>query len=117
GGPEKLFQRAESSACFGREIALLYTHAHVRYAEAMARCGDGEALFAALLQANPIAIRERVPSARLRQAFSYTTSVDADFPDRYQAAARYAEVMGGRVPVEGGWRVYSSGPGIYLRIV
>jgi 1,2-beta-oligoglucan phosphorylase len=117
GGPEHLFQRAESSACFGREIALLYTHAHLRYAEAMARCGDGEALFTALLQANPIAIRERVASARLRQAFSYTTSVDADFLDRYEAATRYREVMAGRVPLEGGWRVYSSGPGIYLRLV
>ncbi len=117
GGPERLFQRAESSACFGREIALLYTHAHLRYAEAMARCGDGEALFQALQQANPIAIRERVPSARLRQACCYTTSVDADLADRYEAAARYGEVMAGRVPLEGGWRVYSSGPGIYLRLV
>jgi cellobiose phosphorylase len=117
GGPEKLFQRAESSAAFLREIALLYTHSHLRYAEAMARVGDGEALFRALLQANPIAIRERVPTAGLRQAFSYTTSVDADLPDRYQAAARYGEVMAGRVPLEGGWRVYSSGPGIYVRLV
>lgn len=117
GGPEHHFQRAESSACFGREIALLYTHAHLRYAEAMARCGDGEALFQALQQANPIAIRERVPSARPRQACCYTTSVDADLADRYEAAARYREVMAGRVPLEGGWRVYSSGPGIYLRLV
>jgi cellobiose phosphorylase len=117
GGPEKLFQRAESSAAFLREIALLYTHAHLRYAEAMARVGDGEALLQALLQANPIAIRERVPTARLRQAFSYTTSVDADFADRYEAAARYGEVMAGRLPLEGGWRVYSSGPGIYVRLV
>jgi cellobiose phosphorylase len=117
GGPEERFQRAESSAYFGREIALLYTHAHLRYAEAMACCGDGEALFHALQQANPIAIGERVPSARPRQACCYTTSVDADLADRYQAAARYRDVMAGRVPLEGGWRVYSSGPGIYLRLV
>jgi 1,2-beta-oligoglucan phosphorylase len=117
GGPEHLFQRAESSACFGREIALLYTHAHLRYAEAMARCGDGEALFSALQLANPIAIRARVPIARARQSFSYTTSVDADLLDRYEAAAHYPEVMAGRVPVQGGWRVYSSGPGIYVRLV
>ena len=25
--------------------------------------------------------------------------------------------MAGRVPLEGGWRVYSSGPGIYVRLV
>ncbi len=117
GGPERLFQRAESSACFGREIALLYTHAHLRYAEAMARCGDGDALFSALQRANPIGIRERVPESRARQACSYTTSVDADLCDRYEAAARYSEVKAGRVPLEGGWRVYSSGPGIYLRLV
>ena len=117
GGLEHLFQRAESSAAFLREIALLYTHSHLRYAEAMWRCGDGEALFSALLQANPIAIHERVPMSRLRQAFSYTTSVDADFADRYEAAARYGEVKAGRAPLEGGWRVYSSGPGIYVRLV
>jgi len=33
----KHFQRAESAAFFGREIALMYTHAHLRYAEALAR--------------------------------------------------------------------------------
>jgi cellobiose phosphorylase len=95
----------------------MYTHAHLRYAEAMARWGDGDALFRALQQANPIGIRARVPSARPRQASCYTTSSDADFADRYEAAARYGEVMEGRVPLEGGWRVYSSGPGIFLRLV
>ena len=37
GGTERLFKRAESAANFGREIGLLYTHAHIRYVEAMAR--------------------------------------------------------------------------------
>ena len=44
----------------------MYTHAHLRYAGALARVGDGPGLLAAL---------------------------------------------------EGGWRVYSSGPGLYLRLV
>jgi len=117
GGPERQFQRAESSAYFGREIALMYTHAHLRYADAVARWGDGDALFHALQQANPIGLRARVPSARPRQSSCYTTSSDADFADRYEAAARYGEVMSGTVPLDGGWRVYSSGPGIFVRLV
>ena len=36
GGPQRLFQRAETSTFFGREIGLMYMHAHLRYAEAMA---------------------------------------------------------------------------------
>ena len=59
----------------------------------------------------------RVPSARPRQSTCYYSSSDATFTDRYEAAARYGEVMAGAVPLEGGWRVYSSGPGIFLRLV
>ena len=36
GGAQRFFQRAESSTFFGREIGLMYMHAHLRYAEAMA---------------------------------------------------------------------------------
>ncbi|MGH7000540.1 MAG: GH36-type glycosyl hydrolase domain-containing protein, partial [Stellaceae bacterium] len=36
GGPQFMFRRAESSSFFGREIGLMYVHAHLRYAEAMA---------------------------------------------------------------------------------
>ena len=57
GGPLKFFQRAESASFFGREIGLMYTHAHLRYAEALARYGDAEGFFLALGQANPIGIR------------------------------------------------------------
>jgi cellobiose phosphorylase len=117
GGPQRHFQRAESSAYFGREMALMYTHAHLRHAEAMARLGDGEALFTALCQANPIGLRERVAMARPRQASCYVSSSDAVCADRYEAAARYDDVKAGQVPLEAGWRVYSSGPGIYLRLV
>jgi cellobiose phosphorylase len=39
GGTERTFRRAESAAFFGREIGLMYTHAHLRYAEAMAVLG------------------------------------------------------------------------------
>lgn len=117
GGPMKHFQRAESAAFFGREIALMYTHAHLRYAEALARFGDAEGFFHALCQANPIGIRSLVPGATLRQANCYYSSSDAAFQDRYQAFAEYGRVKSGEVPLDGGWRVYSSGPGIWTRLM
>jgi cellobiose phosphorylase len=117
GGPQRYFQRAESSTFFGREIGIMYTHAHLRYAEAMARYGDADAFFLALRQANPIGARAVVPPARLRQANCYHSSSDALFADRYEASSAYAKVKTGEVPFEGGWRVYSSGAGIAVRLI
>jgi cellobiose phosphorylase len=117
GGPQRQFQRAEASTFFGREIGIMYTHAHLRYAEAMAHYGDAEAFFEALRRAHPIGIRTVVPTAAPRQATCYYSSSDAVVADRYEAAERYADVRAGRVPFEGGWRVYSSGAGIALRLV
>jgi cellobiose phosphorylase len=117
GGRMHLFQRAETATFFGREIGVMYMHAHLRYAEAMARFGDADALFLALRQMNPIGLREVVPIARPRQANCYASSSDACFRDREEASARYGELLAGRVPVEAGWRVYSSGAGIALRLV
>ena len=117
GGPMEVFQRAEASTFFGREIGIMYTHAHLRYAEALARHGDAERLLKALALANPIGVTERVPNARPRQSTCYYSSSDAAFADRYEAAEHYREVMDATVPLEGGWRVYSSGPGIFLRLV
>jgi len=117
GGPMEVFKRAEASTFFGREIGLMYTHAHLRYAEALARHGDAEQFLHALALANPIGVTERVPGGRPRQSTCYYSSSDAAFADRYEAAERYGEVMQSRVPLEGGWRVYSSGPGIFLRLI
>ena len=117
GGPQKYFQRAESASFFGREIGIMYTHAHLRYCEALARFGDADAFFHALSQINPIAIREIVPSATLRQANCYYSSSDAAFADRYEAFDEYDKVKRGEVPLEGGWRVYSSGAGISVRLI
>jgi cellobiose phosphorylase len=117
GGVQRIFQRAESSSFFGREIGLMYVHAHLRYAEAMARYGDADAFWLALRKAVPIGIRDVVPSARLRQANCYSSSSDPGFADRYQAQERYAEVKSGAIPFEGGWRVYSSGAGIAFRLI
>src|SRR5262245_12111826 len=112
GGPQEHFQRAESSTFFGREIGIMYTHAHLRYAEAMARWGDADAFFEALRRAHPIAIASVIATAAPRQANCYYSSSDAVVADRYEAASRYADVRAGRVSFEGGWRVYSSGAGI-----
>jgi cellobiose phosphorylase len=117
GGTQKYFQRAESASFFGREIGLMYMHAHLRYAEALARYGDAEGFFRALCQVNPIGIRTLVPRATLRQANCYYSSSDASFSDRYQAFVEYERVKKGEVPLDGGWRVYSSGPGIWTRLM
>jgi CRISPR-associated protein Csx3 len=117
GGPQKLFQRAESATYFGREIGLMYMHAHLRYAQALAHVGDAEGFFRALCQANPIAIRSLIPSATLRQANCYYSSSDATFADRYRASEEYGRVKDGSIPLEGGWRVYSSGAGIALGLI
>jgi cellobiose phosphorylase len=117
GGPQRFFQRAESSAFFGREIGLMYVHAHLRYAEAMAHVGDAEAFFLALRQANPFSMRSTVPIAALRQSNCYYSSSDPVFADRYEAYARYSDVKRGTVPLQGGWRVYSSGAGISLHLI
>lgn len=117
GGPQTLFQRAESSSYFGREIGLMYTHAHLRYAEALAHAGRAEPFWHALNLAHPVDLKQRVPSAAPRQANCYYSSSDAAFADRYQASADYARALAGQVPLEGGWRVYSSGAGIALGLV
>jgi cellobiose phosphorylase len=117
GGPEHIFRRAESGANFGREIGLMYVHAHLRYAEAMAMLGEAEALWDALVKANPIAVGDHVAHAALRQRNAYFSSSDAAFRDRYQASAEWGMVMKGEIPVEGGWRIYSSGPGLYANML
>jgi cellobiose phosphorylase len=117
GGRQRLFQRAETATFFGREIGLMYTHAHLRFAQALAHVGDAEGFFQALCQANPIAIASVVPRATLRQANCYYSSSDTAFVDRYQASAEYARVTQGTIDLDGGWRVYSSGAGISLGLI
>jgi cellobiose phosphorylase len=117
GGEEQVFRRSESAAFFGREIGLQYVHAHLRYAEALAMMGRADELWHALRVVNPIAVTQVVPNARLRQRNCYFSSSDAAFADRYEASRDYEKLRRGEVPVDGGWRVYSSGPGIYTNIV
>jgi 1,2-beta-oligoglucan phosphorylase len=58
-----------------------------------------------------------VPAAALRQANCYYSSSDAAFADRYEALAHYDRVKTGEVALEGGWRIYSSGAGIAMRLM
>ena len=117
GGREHLFKRAETAANVGREIGLQYVHAHLRYAEALAKAGDADDLWWALQVVNPVGLAEVLPHAAARQSNVYFSSSDADYPDRVQAAARWAELRDGTVAVRGGWRLYSSGPGLFLHKV
>jgi len=117
GGPMTIFQRAESSSFFGREIGNMYTHAHLRYAEALWHFGDAEGFFAALSKAVPIDLQAWVAPATRRQANCYYSSSDAAFRDRYQAYDEYDRALNGDIALEGGWRVYSSGAGIATSLI
>ena len=117
GGPQMIFRRAESASFFGREIGLMYTHAHLRYAEAMSALGDSGTLFDALDIVNPISIGDRMSQALPRQRNAFFSSSDADFPDRASASAQWDRVKAGTIGFEGGWRIYSSGPGIFTSLL
>lgn len=114
GGVSTNFKRAEQAANFGREIGLQYVHAHIRYTEAMAKIGENEKTWSALMKINPIQLKEVVNNAELRQANVYFSSSDGDFKTRYESQENFGKLKDGSVGVKGGWRIYSSGPGIYL---
>ncbi len=117
GGIQKTFKRAESAAFFGREIGLMYSHAHLRYAEVLARMGKSDEFMNALLQIVPIDIQSIVPQADVRQSNCYYSSSDADFVSRAGASGHYNDLLAGKISVKGGWRVYSSGPGMFVAFV
>lgn len=114
GGVSEIFKRAEQSANFGREIGLLYVHAHIRYAEAIAVSGNRQEAWRLLDLVNPINLSDRVPNAEIRQANVYFSSSDANFNTRYDAQEQYDLVSHQGIGVKGGWRLYSSGPGIFI---
>jgi 1,2-beta-oligoglucan phosphorylase len=117
GGMQKIFQRAESSTYFGREIGLMYIHEHIRYAESQAILGNADEFVKALRQAIPVDYHDIVPNSDIRQSNCYYTSSDAIFESRYEADEKYQEIMTGERRVKGGWRVYSSGPGIFVSLI
>ena len=66
---------------------------------------------------NPVTVAERVANASPRQRNAYFSSSDAAFPDRYRASAEWERVREGTVAADGGWRIYSSGPGLYTNLL
>lgn len=117
GGKKTYFQRAETAANFGREIGIQYVHAHLRYIEAMTILGKEKDAFDALFEVNPINIKDSVKNASYRQSNVYFSSSDAKFNDRYEAKKNFHLVKEGKIEVKQGWRLYSSGPGIYINQV
>jgi len=117
GGVSSKFKRAEQAANFGREVGLQYVHAHIRFIEAMAKLGEADEVWNGLFVINPINIKDIVPNAEIRQSNAYFSSSDGKFNDRYEAEANFDKLRTGDVTVKGGWRIYSSGPGIYLNQV
>ena len=114
GGINFYFQRAETSANFGREIGMQYCHAHIRYCEFLQKLDLKEKFNQEFLKINPIIILDVVKNAERRQRNSYFSSSDADFLNRYLVQEHFDFIKEGKVKVKGGWRVYSSGSGIYL---
>jgi cellobiose phosphorylase len=114
GGVSVNFKRAEQSANFGREIGLLYVHAQIRYVEMLAKLGNSSQAWDQLEKVIPIGITQTVSNAEPRQANTYFSSSDGDFLTRYAAQEGFDKLRDGTVGVKGGWRVYSSGPGISL---
>lgn len=114
GGKNTYFMRAETASNFGREVGIHYIHAHIRYIEAMTKIGNGERALKGLSVINPINIKTNVKNAMYRQSNTYFSSSDGNFYDRYLAKDNFDKLRTGEVEVKAGWRVYSSGPGIYL---
>ncbi len=114
GGTMKYFQRGESASTIGREISLQYVHAHIRYIESMLKIGNGQNALEGLLCVNPFTIKKYVPNAEYRQSNAYFSSSEGDYDNRYTYEENFHLLKTGEVKVKGGWRIYSSGPGIYL---
>ncbi|HEY4392085.1 MAG TPA: cellobiose phosphorylase [Paenibacillus sp.] len=114
GGVSTHFKRAEQAANFGREVGLQYVHAHIRFVEAMAKLGHAEDVWHGLQVINPVGIQGVVPNAEIRQSNAYFSSSDGKFNTRYDAQTDFEQLRSGKVQVKGGWRIYSSGPGIYM---
>ena len=114
GGEVRFFQRAEMAANVGREISLQYVHAHIRYIEAMAKLGMAGEAWESLFRVIPAGIRDSVKNGALRQANTYFSSSEGAYRDRYEYQEQFDRLFDGSIGVKGGWRLYSSGPGICM---
>ncbi|MGF1701946.1 cellobiose phosphorylase [Photobacterium makurazakiensis] len=117
GGKQSYFKRAELAANLGREVGLQYCHAHIRFIEALCKMGKADEVVENLYKIIPVGIQKAVPNAEVRQSNAYFSSSDGKFNDRYEAYRDFDKLKTGDVAVKGGWRIYSSGPGIYINQV
>ncbi len=113
-GYNTLFQRAEQASTVGREVGLQYVHAHIRYAEAMAKLGKEDRVLFSLNQIQPFDNNKFVKNTMLKQRNAYFSSSEGNFKNRYQFQENFDMLKDGIVEIKTGWRIYSSGPGIYL---
>ena len=80
----------------------------------MAALGDGEKVYENLMKIVPVNIKDTVKNACRRQSNAYFSSSEGNFKDRYEYAEKFELLRTGEMEVKGGWRIYSSGPGIFL---
>lgn len=113
-GYNTLFQRAEQASTVGREVGLQYVHAHIRYAEAMAKLGIEDRVLFGLNQIQPFDNNKFVKNTMLKQRNAYFSSSEGNFKTRYDFQENFDKLKDGSVEIKTGWRIYSSGPGIYL---
>ncbi|WOO89606.1 hypothetical protein R2F61_02545 [Mollicutes bacterium LVI A0078] len=113
-GYNTLFQRAEQASTVGREVGLQYVHAHIRYAEAMAKLGKEDRVLFGLNQIQPFDNNRFVKNTMLKQRNAYFSSSEGNFKTRYDFQENFDKLKEGSVEIKTGWRIYSSGPGIYL---
>ena len=114
GGISKIFRRAEQASNVGREISLQYVHAHIRFVESMCKLGRSEKVWNSIFKIVPIKINDSVENADYRQSNCYFSSSEGDFKTRYDFENNFSKLKNGDIKVKGGWRIYSSGPGIYI---
>lgn len=121
-GAAPLLAQAEGAAAIGHALALFDPHAHLRWAETLAHLGQARALLDALSLVHPVGLHERLPAASPRQSNAYYSGSGTLFGAPFNAhnearSERASPAEQNAAALEGGWRVYSSGPGIAIGIV
>ena len=117
GGESRFFLRLEQAAYFGREIGLMYTHAHLRYVEALLDLRMTAQALAELDKVLPMQLHQRIPGLLPRQGNSYFASSDLQMATRYEFSGKLNAQVSQNMLARGGWRIYSSGPGITLSLL
>jgi cellobiose phosphorylase len=81
----------------------------------MAKMGLADEAWQGLAVVNPVLLSQIVKRAELRQSNMYFSSSDANFLTRAEASQNFSDVRAGTIRFKGGWRLYSSGPGLFFK--